>query len=87
MDDQERFKRIEEAILMMKDLLVSHEEKFDRHDDKLSDFYAALEESRKDFEFKLNALIDSQIRNEADMTKLKSASESHLQRIEKIENN
>ena len=55
---ENRVDKIEEAILIMKDLLVSH-------NDRLDDYYKALEESREDFEFKLNALIDSQMRNES----------------------
>ena len=83
---ENRVDKIEEAILIMKDLPVSH-------NDRLDDYYKALEESRKDFEFKLNALIDSQIRTESELIELKEssrelkeASQSHLQRIVTLEN-
>ena len=58
--------KIEEAILIMKDLLVSH-------NDRLDDYYKALEDSREDFEFKMNALIDSQMRNESEIRELKAS--------------
>ena len=86
MENEERFKKLEEAILLMKDLVVRHEDRIDGHDKKLSDFYKAMEDSREDFNFKLNALIDAQLRNESDIEKLKEASESQLKRIENIEN-
>ncbi len=94
MENEERFRRIEEATLMMEDLLVRHEErldaqdqKLDNHHQKLDEFYKAMETSREDFEFKLNALIDAQMQNEIGIRQLKEASQSHLQRIEKLENN
>ena len=46
----------EEAVLIMKDLLISHEE-------RLENYFDALNESRQDFDFKMNALINAQIRN------------------------
>lgn len=87
MSDEERIKRVEEAVLTMKDLLLRHEERIDKHDEKLRAFYKAMEDSREDFNFKLNALIDAQIRNESNIAKLKEASESQLKRIENLENN
>ena len=93
MTDEERFKRIEEAIVIMKDLLVSHEnrldgpgQRLDDHGQRLDDYYKAMRESREDFEFKLNALIDAQIQNEVGIRELKEASKSQLKRIETIEN-
>ncbi len=74
-----RMDRVEEAILIMKDLLVSH-------DERLVYYFRALRESREDFDFKSNALIDSQIRNEPEIQELKEVSQSQLQRIEKLEN-
>jgi len=47
---------VEEAILIMKDLPVSH-------NGRLESYFNALNETRQDFEFKLNALIDAQICN------------------------
>ena len=69
MSIEKRMDRVEEAILIMKDLLVSH-------DERLEDYFRALCESREDFEFKSNALIDSQIRNESEIRELKEASQS-----------
>ena len=66
MTDEERFKRIEEAIILMKDLLVSHENRLDGHGQRLDDYYKAMRESREDFNFKINALTDAQIRNETE---------------------
>jgi hypothetical protein len=79
MSDEERIERVEEAIVIMKDLLVSH-------DERLENYFRALHESREDFNFKLNALIDAQIKNEVGIRELKEASQSQLQRIEKLEN-
>ncbi|HEX8288764.1 MAG TPA: hypothetical protein VF556_12245 [Pyrinomonadaceae bacterium] len=42
--------RIEEAILVMKTLIVSH-------DERLENYFRALQDSREDFNFKLNAII------------------------------
>lgn len=90
---EQRVDKIEEAILIMKNLVVSHENRLDGHgqrlDDhkqQLNDYYKAMRESREDFEFKLNALIDAQIQNEAGIKELKEASKLQLKRIEKIEN-
>ncbi len=93
MNMEKRMDRVEEAVLIMKDLLV-------RHDERLEDYFIALHESREDFNFKINALIDAQIRNETDIAELKEsinglrissndlkeASQSQLQRIEHLEN-
>ncbi len=93
MTDEERVKRIEEAIILMKDLLISHENRLDGHGQRLDDhrqslddYYKAMRESREDFDFKLNALIDAQIQNEIGIKELKEASKSQLTRIERIEN-
>jgi hypothetical protein len=79
MSDEERIKGVEEAIIIMKDLLVSHNE-------RLENYFQALNESREDFNFKLNALIDTQIKNETEIQDLKEASKSQLYRIENLEN-
>jgi septal ring factor EnvC (AmiA/AmiB activator) len=98
-----RVGKIEEAISIMKDLLV-------RHDERLENYFNALnrerqerldglnqerqerEESRRDFDFKLNALIDSQIKTEAEIIEIKESiielrqiSGSALERIERLE--
>jgi hypothetical protein len=82
----EKVTKIEEAILIMKNLLVNP-------DERLEDYYKALRESREDFNFKMNALIDAQIKlgnaqakNEAEIGELKEASKFQLNRIERLEN-
>ena len=93
---ENRVSVVEEAVLIMKDLLVSHDERLESYFNALNesrqDFAFKLdaerrerEESRKDFEFKLNALIDAQIRNQDEISKLKEASQSVLTRVEKLE--
>ncbi len=93
MEIEERVRILEQATITMRDLVISHDERFE-------DYFRALRESREDFNFKLNALIDAQIRNEADTAELKEsikelsissndlkeAPQSQLQRIEKLEN-
>ncbi len=76
---EQRVDKVEEAISIMKTLLVSH-------DERLENYLKALNQTREDFEFKLNALIDSQIRTEAELIELKEASQSQLNRIENLEN-
>ncbi|MCD9184848.1 MAG: hypothetical protein LUM44_00325 [Pyrinomonadaceae bacterium] len=79
MDVEKRVKLMEEAIMMLKDLII-------RHDERLDTFQAEIRESREDFNFKMNALIDSQIRNEAEISQLREVTKSALQRIENLEN-
>ena len=79
MSVEERVTRIEEAILIIKDLLV-------RHDDRLENYFKALKESRSDFDFKMNAVVDAQLKNEEEIVKLNEASRSQLGRIENLEN-
>ena len=70
MNDQDKIQKVEEAILVMKDLLFNHYNHFE-------DYLSALEMNGKsgknlaNFDFKLNALIDSQIKNEIDIRNLK----------------
>ena len=100
METEKRVELIEEAIVVMKNLLVNHDERLESHHKNLENFHAAIEterrerkESREDFEFKLNALIDSQIRNEIEFKEIKESiielrktAESTLKRVEKLEN-
>jgi chromosome segregation ATPase len=93
MSVEQRLTRVEEAIEVMKTLLVSR-------DERLEDYYKALAESRRDFEFKINALIDSQIKTDVELremrrsivevkesiVELKKTSESTLKRLERLEN-
>ncbi len=94
MTDEERFKKLEEAVLLMKDLVVRHEQRLDENNFEIRSEKIEREESRKDFDFKLNALIDSQIRSESEIIEIKEAikemkevSQSHQRRIENLENN
>jgi hypothetical protein len=87
-----RLTKVEEAIEIMKTLPVSH-------DERLEDYYKLLEESRRDFDFKMNALIDSQIRNEREINdikisiaevkesivELRQISDSTLKRLDRLE--
>jgi predicted DNA-binding protein len=89
---EERLKRLEDVAFIVKDAIVNHSERMD-------DFLLALENERrgreefnKDFEFKLNALIDAQLRNETNIRELKEsskelkeASQAQLKRIEILE--
>jgi hypothetical protein len=89
---EERLKRLEDVAFIVKDAIVNHSERLD-------DFLSALENERrereefnKDFEFKLNALIDAQLRNETNIRELKEsskelkeASQAQLKRIEILE--
>lgn len=54
MSTEERISRVEEAIVIMKDLIV-------RHDERLDNYSKLMQESRADFDFKLNSLIDAQL--------------------------
>ena len=78
MDTEKRVKLIEEAIVIMKDLIV-------RHDERLDEAQAERKASNEDFNFKMNALIDAQMRNESAISELREASKSSLQRIENLE--
>lgn len=80
MTTEERVDRIEDVIVLLKDLIVRHEERLDTFD---ADFKRLCE----DFEFKMNALIDAQIKNETEIEKLRVASDSQLTRIERLERN
>ena len=98
-----RVGKIEEAISIMKDLLVSHDERLENYFnalnrerqerlDGLNQERQEREESRRDFDFKLNALIDSQIKTEAEIIEIKESiielrqiSGSALERIERLE--
>ncbi len=111
---ENRVGKIEEAIVIMKDLLVSHNGRLDDYFDALnrerqerldaisqerqerldaiSQERQEREESRRDFEFKINALIDSQIKTEAQLIEIKESiielrqtSGSALERIERLE--
>jgi hypothetical protein len=94
---ENRVSVVEEAIVIMKDLLVSHDERLESYfnalnserserENALNAERTAREESRKDFDFKLNALIDAQIRNQDEISGLKEASKSILKRVEGLEN-
>jgi hypothetical protein len=93
LETEKRVKLIEEAIMMMKDLIIRHDERLDDFDLKINETRKEMLESREDFNFKLNALIDSQIRTGSDLAtvkdsiiELRKTAESTLKRVEKIEN-
>ncbi|HEX8736780.1 MAG TPA: hypothetical protein VF721_15720 [Pyrinomonadaceae bacterium] len=82
---ENRMTVVEEAVIELKKLVISH-------DQRLEDYYKAMEESRRDFEFKMNALIDSQIRTEAEIRELrestndlKETSKDTLERLDRLE--
>ncbi|MBA2621404.1 MAG: hypothetical protein H0U87_09410, partial [Acidobacteria bacterium] len=62
----ERGSRVEEAILILRDLNLNHNVRLD-------DYFRALRESREDFDFKMNAVIDAQMQNEIDIRELKDS--------------
>ena len=85
MNADDRQDALEQAILAMKELVLRHEERLDTFD-------ADFARSRQDFDFKLNALIDAQLKNEEGIAELRRSigelrdeSRSHLTRIEKLE--
>ncbi len=89
---ESRVGKIEDVISIMKDLLVSHDERLEDYFNALNRERQEREESRKDFDFKLNALIDSQIKTEAEIIEIKESiielrqiSGSALERIERLE--
>ena len=71
---EEKVNKIEEAILIMKNLLVNHDERLEDYYRPCRNREETLRESREDFNFKMNALIDAQIKNEAEIGELKEAS-------------
>ncbi|HXH70508.1 MAG TPA: hypothetical protein VNI60_09280 [Pyrinomonadaceae bacterium] len=89
---ESRVGKIEDVISLMKDLLVSHDERLEDYFNALNRERQERDESRKDFDFKLNALIDSQIKTEAEIIEIKESiielrqiSGSALERIERLE--
>ena len=85
MNADDRQDALEQAVLAMKELVLRHEERLDTFD-------ADFARSRQDFDFKLNALIDAQLKNEEGIAELRRSigelrdeSRSHLTRIEKLE--
>lgn len=87
-------------MILMQKLVVSHDERLENFLYALDRERQEREEANKDFNFKLNALIDAQMRNEIGIDKLKQSSEmlkeaskelkeasaTQLKRIEKLEN-
>lgn len=78
---------MEEIVILLKALILRHQERLDSQEEKVSTFETDLKRSREDFDFKLNALIDAQIKNEIEIDKLRIASSSQLTRIEQLEQN
>ncbi len=63
---EQRVDMVEDAISIMKTLLVSH-------DERLEDYFKALNEFREEFQFKMNAVVDAQIKNEVEITEVKES--------------
>lgn len=61
METEKRIKSVEEAIVVMKNLLVNHDERLESYHKSLESERRERRESREDFEFKLNALIDNRL--------------------------
>ena len=85
MNVEDRVNRMEDVIVLLKDLIVRHEERLDTFD-------VDFERSRRDFDFKMNALIDAQLKNEESIGELQKSigelrdeSRSQVKRIEKLE--
>ncbi len=85
MNEEDRVNRMEDVIVLLKDLIVRHEERLDTFD-------VDFERSRNDFDFKMNALIDAQLKNEEGIAELRKSigelrdeSRSQAKRIEKLE--
>ncbi len=85
MNVEDRVNRMEDVIVLLKDLIVRHEERLDTFD-------VDFERSRRDFDFKMNALIDAQLKNEEGIAELQKSigelrdeSRSQVKRIEKLE--
>lgn len=66
MDIENRMDRVEGAIIAIKELLANHDQRLDSQ-------RSSFEESRKDFEFKWNALIDAQLQNETEIRELRTS--------------
>jgi len=84
MTTEERITRIEKATLLMQELVL--------HEERLDDFGEKSRQSREEFDFKMNALIDAQIKLEESVRALEKtsqslerASRSQLKRIENLE--
>lgn len=63
---ENRTELIEQAILQMKNLVIRHEERLD-------DFSESIRESREEFNFKINAVIDLQLENEVGTRELRES--------------
>ena len=63
---ENRITVVEEAVIELRKLVISH-------DERLEDYYKLLEESRRDFDFKINILIDAQIKNETEIREVKES--------------
>ncbi|MEJ7846871.1 MAG: hypothetical protein WKF92_02155 [Pyrinomonadaceae bacterium] len=72
-----RTKLLEQAILQMKELVIRHEERLD-------DSAKLIQDSREDFDFKMNAMIQAQRENEAGIRELRGASEKEWEAIKEL---
>lgn len=85
MDVEQRVERVEEAILIMKDLTVRFDQRIDgfreenqtfRHEvrEALTNFRVELRDSRSEFDAKMGLLTDAQTRNEVAIAELRESS-------------
>ena len=64
MNVEDKVDRMADVIVLLKDLIVRHKERLDNHEERHNWFEAGLKRSREDFDFKMNALIDAQLKKE-----------------------
>ena len=92
MNVEDSVNRMEDVIVLLKDLIVRHEDRLDNHEERHNWFETDLKRSREDFDFKMNALIDAQLKNEEGVAELRKSigelrdeSRSQVKRIERLE--
>lgn len=73
MSIDQRVETVEEAILIMKNLLLTHNDRLDDYFESFNRERSKQEKFNEDFNFKLNALVDTQIRNEDYIVNLKDS--------------
>lgn len=73
MSIEQRVETVEDAILIMKNLPLSHNDRLDNYFESFNRERSKQEKFNEDFNFKLNALVDAQIKNEDDIFKLKDS--------------
>ncbi len=79
-------KQHDDLILQLATSTIDHSETLEQYLLAIEAEKREREESRRDFEFRLNALIDSQIAREDDLLNLKKDVREALERISHLEN-